>query len=57
MLNPTELPINDEARMCPAAGLNTEALIARCAAAQVCGCISANPGLPHPKKKRETSDA
>jgi len=25
--------------------------------AQMCGCISALPGLPHQKKKRETSDA
>jgi len=25
--------------------------------AQVCGCISAHPGLPHQKMKRETSDA
>ena len=25
--------------------------------AQVCGCISAHPGLPHQKTKRETNDA
>jgi len=25
--------------------------------AQVCGCISAHPWLPHQKTKRETSDA
>jgi len=25
--------------------------------AQMCGCISAHPGLPHQKPKRETSDA
>jgi len=25
--------------------------------AQVCGCFSAHPGLPHQKTKRETSDA
>jgi len=25
--------------------------------AQVCGCVSAHPGLPHQKMKRESSDA
>jgi len=54
MLNPTELPINDEDRMCPAAGLNTEALIARCAAVlaqtQVCRIQKRNGKLVMPEK-------
>jgi len=40
-----ELPINDEARMM------------HILKAQVCGYISAHPGLPQQKTKRESSDA
>jgi len=39
MINPSEVPIDDEARMMLM--LQT----------QVCDCISADPGLPHQKKE------
>jgi len=45
MINPPELPINDQAR--------NDAHIA----STVVGCISAHPGLPHQKTKLETRDA
>jgi len=48
MINPPELPINDEARI----DTHIPSTVVR-----LCGCNSANPGLPHQKTKRETSDA
>jgi len=46
VVNPPELP-NYEAR--------TDGHAVQ--QAQVCGCISAHPGLPHQQTKRETCDA
>ena len=45
IINPPELPINDKLEM------------KHILQAQVCDCISAQPGLPHQKTKREISEA